>query len=94
MTADPDIYDNYKRQVNAYDETSVYKRDCGQFVPKPPATPKTDWNDGSATRSTKTKKQASHQQMTVTTTPPCPAGGRGGSRPPAAVPIVAAVIVP
>jgi hypothetical protein len=27
MSAGPDIYDNYKRQVNAYGETSVYKRD-------------------------------------------------------------------
>ena len=34
MTTDPDIYDNYKSQVNAYGETSVYKSDCGQFVPK------------------------------------------------------------
>jgi hypothetical protein len=29
MVAGPDIYDNYKRQVNSYGETSVYKRDCG-----------------------------------------------------------------
>ena len=26
MAAGPVIYDNYKRQVNAYGETSVYKR--------------------------------------------------------------------
>jgi hypothetical protein len=41
MTAGPGIYDNYKRQVNVYDETSVYKRDCGQLIPKPAATVKT-----------------------------------------------------
>jgi hypothetical protein len=35
MAARPGIYGNYKRQVNAYGETSVYKRDCGQLVPKP-----------------------------------------------------------
>ena len=58
MTGDPDIYDNYKRQVNAYDDTSVYKFDCGQLVPKPVATPKTDWREGSTDRSVKTKKQA------------------------------------
>ena len=58
MAAGPDIYDNYKCQVNVYGETSVYKRDCGQLVPKPVVTPKTDWSDGSAARSVKTKKQA------------------------------------
>ena len=42
MTAGPGIYDNYKRQVNAYGETSVYKRDCGQLVPKPAVANKTD----------------------------------------------------
>ena len=42
MTAGPDIYDNYKRQVHAYGETRVYKRDCGQLVPKTATTPKTD----------------------------------------------------
>ena len=42
MTTGPDIYDNYKCQVNAYGETRVYKRDCGQLVPKPADTPKTD----------------------------------------------------
>jgi hypothetical protein len=35
MTADPLIYDNYKSQVNVYDETIIYKRDCAQLVPKP-----------------------------------------------------------
>jgi hypothetical protein len=34
MTTGPDIYDNYKSQVNAYGETSVYNRDSGQLVPK------------------------------------------------------------
>ena len=94
MAAGSGIYDNYKRQVNAYDETIVYKRDSGQLVPKLVTTPKTDWCDGSAARSTKTRKQATQYQMTVVSAPLCPAGGRGGPRPPAAVPIVAAAIVP
>ncbi len=42
MDTGPGIYDNYKRQVNAYGETSVYKRYCGQLVPKPAVTNKTD----------------------------------------------------
>jgi hypothetical protein len=42
MAAGLGIYDNYNRQVNAYGETSVYKRDCGQLVPKPVSMPKTD----------------------------------------------------
>jgi hypothetical protein len=42
MTSGPGIYDNYKFQVNTHGETSVYKRDCGQLVPKPAVTPKTD----------------------------------------------------
>ena len=33
MTTDPTIYDNYKRQVNSYGETSVYKRDFGLPFP-------------------------------------------------------------
>ena len=35
MTTGPGIYDNFKRQVNTYGETNVYKRDCGELVPKP-----------------------------------------------------------
>ena len=58
MVAGPGIYDNYKRQVNAYVETSVYKCDCGQLVPNPTATPKTDWCDGSAVRSDEPKVSA------------------------------------
>ena len=54
METGPGIYDNYKCQVNVYDETSVYKGDCGQLVPKPEATTKTDWRDGSVDRSVKT----------------------------------------
>ena len=84
----------YKRQLNAYDETRVYKRDCGQLVPKPADTSKTDWRDGSVARSVKTKKQAPHQEMAAVTAPPRLTGGRGGPRPPAAVPIVGADIVP
>ena len=34
MHVGPGIYNDYKRQVNAYGETSVYKRDCGQLVPR------------------------------------------------------------
>ena len=94
MATGPGIYDNYKCQVNAYDETIVYKRDSGQLVPKLVTTPKTDWCDGSAVRSVKTKKQSSQEKMTVVTAPPCPVDRRGGHRPPATVPIVAAVIVP
>ncbi len=56
MTSGPDIYDNYNRQVTVYGETSVYKRDCGQLVPNPLTTPKTDWHDGSVVRSVKPTK--------------------------------------
>ena len=94
MAAGPDIFDNYRRQVNDYGETSVYKCDCVQLVPNPAPAPKTDWCDGSAARSTKTRKQATQYQMTAVSAPLCPAGGRGGPRPPAAVPIVTVVIVP
>jgi hypothetical protein len=62
MTVGPGIYDNYKGQVNDYGETIVYKRDCGQLVPKTATTPKTDWCDGSATRSSKTKKKEASQK--------------------------------
>ena len=58
MAAGPDIFDNYRRQVNAYGETSVYKCDCVQLVPKPAPVPETDCRDGSTARSTKTRKQA------------------------------------
>ena len=44
-------------QVNDYGETSVYKCDCGQLVPKVEDTPKTDWRDGSTARSAKTKSK-------------------------------------
>ena len=57
MAAGPDIFDNYRRQVNAYGETSVYKCDCVQLVPKPAPVPKTDCRDGSAARSTKTRNR-------------------------------------
>ena len=94
MTVGPDIYDNYKHLTNPCGETIVYKRDCGQLVPKPTVTSKTDWRDGSVVRSSKTKKQTPHHQMVSDTAPPLPADGRGGPCPPPAVPIVAAVIVP
>ena len=53
--AGPGIYDNYKHQVNAHGETIVYKRDCGQLVPKPTVAAKTDWREGSAVRSVSPK---------------------------------------
>lgn len=67
MVEGPVIYDNCKHQVNVYGETRVYKRDCGQLVPKPATATKTktDWREGSAGRSAKARKQASQQQMTV-----------------------------
>jgi hypothetical protein len=55
------IYDNYKCQVNTYDETIVYKRDYGRIVPKSVTATKTDWREGNTTRSAKPKKQVSQQ---------------------------------
>ena len=37
-----EIYDINKRQVNSFGETSGYKRDSGQLVPKTVASTKTD----------------------------------------------------
>ena len=56
MTAGPGIYDNYNHQVNVCGETRVYKRDCGQLVPKPAAATRTDWSEGIAVRAVKPKK--------------------------------------
>ena len=42
MEAGPGIYDNYRRQVNSYVETNVYKRDCVQLAPKAAPEPRTD----------------------------------------------------
>ncbi len=36
------IYDNNKRQVNSFGETSGYKRDFEQFVPRPVAETTTE----------------------------------------------------
>jgi hypothetical protein len=96
MAAGPGIYDNYKRQVNAYGETSVYKRDCGQLFPKPVAANKTDWREGSAARAAKPKKQAPQQQMAAAAAPPRLNAGRGsgGNRPPASDPSVAVAVLP
>jgi hypothetical protein len=96
MAAGPGIYDNYKRQVNAYGETSVYKRDCGQLVPKPAASTKIDWREGSAARAAKPKKQVPQQQMAAASAPARPQAGRGhgGHRPPASAPVAAVAIVP
>ena len=96
IAAGPSIYDNYKRQVNAYGETSVYKRHCGQLVPKLAAATKTDWCEGSADRAVKPKKQVPQQQMVATSAPVRPQSGRenGGHRPPATVPVAAVATIP
>ena len=95
MAAGPGIYDPYRRQVNAYGQISVYKRECSQLVPPKAALPaKTDWREGSAAKSAKSKKQQPQQQMAAAAVPARPVGGRGGPpRPPAAVPIVAAAVI-
>jgi hypothetical protein len=54
-----EIYDINKRPVNSFGETSGYKRDSEQLVPKPVAATTTEWREGSATRVTKPKIQAS-----------------------------------
>ena len=97
MAAGPGIYDNYKRQVNVYGETSVYKRDYGQLVPKPAAATRTDCREGSTVRAVKTKKHVPPQEMTVVSAHARPQGaGRGnvGHRPPATVPVAAVVAIP
>ena len=62
MTSGPVIYDNYKRLVNTYGETSVYKRDCGQLVPKPVVATKTDWCEGIVVRDAKPKNHVSQHR--------------------------------
>jgi hypothetical protein len=96
MAAGPGIYDNYKHQVNAYGETSVYKRDCGHLTPKPTVANKTDWRDGIAVRTAKPKKRVPHQQMTAAPAPVRPQSGRGngGHRPPATVPVASVAAFP
>ena len=97
MAAGPGIYDNYKRQVNAYGETSVYKRDYGQLVPKPVAATKTDWREGSAVRADQPQKHVPQQQMTVASAPARPQGagrGNGGHHPPTTAPVAAVVAIP
>jgi hypothetical protein len=89
-------YDSYKRQVNAYGLTSVYKRDSGQLVPKPADATKIDWREGSATRVSKPKKQVPQQQMAAASAPVNPQAGRGhgGHHPPATAPVAAVVVLP
>jgi hypothetical protein len=96
IAAGPGIHDNYMRQVNAYGETSVYKSDCGQLVPKPAVVNKTDWRDGSAARAAKTKKHVPQQQMTEVPASARPKSGRenGGHHPPATVPVEAVAAIP
>jgi hypothetical protein len=79
------------RSINVSGETSVYKRDCGQFVPKPVAATKTDWREASAVSPVKPKKQAPQQQMSAVSAPSHPQGegpGNGGYRSPSSVPVV------
>jgi hypothetical protein len=96
MSAGPGIYDKYKCQVNSYGETSVYKRDCGHLVPKPAVANKTDWCEGSAARSAKSKKQVPQQQMAAALASDRPQSGRGngGHRPPATVPVAPVATIP
>ena len=92
-----EIYDNKKRQVNSFGQTSGYKRDYEQLVPKPVAATTTEWHEGSATRAVKTKNQASQQQMTVVAAHARPHAARGrgaGQRPPATAVIAAVVAFP
>jgi hypothetical protein len=95
--SDDGFYDNYKSQVNSFGETSGYKRDSGQLVPKPVVATKTHWREGSATRAAKTKKQAPQQQMAVVAAPSRPhagSGGGAGQSPPATAPITTVVALP
>jgi hypothetical protein len=89
-----EIYDINKRQVNSFGETSGYKRDSEQLVPKPVASTTTEWREGSATRTTKTKIQAPQQQMAVVAAHAHPhAGcGRGAGQRPIATALIAAVV--
>jgi hypothetical protein len=95
--SDDGIYDNYKRQVNSFGETSGCKRDSGHLVPKSVASTKTDWREGSVPRAAKPRKQAPQQQMAVVAAPASPHAGCGsgaGHRPPATAPIAAVVALP
>jgi hypothetical protein len=89
-----EIYDINKRQVNSFGETSGYKRDSEQLVPKPVAATTTEWREGSATRATKPKIQAPQQQMAVVAAHARPhAGcGRGAGQRPIATALIAAVV--
>jgi hypothetical protein len=42
ITADPGIFNSFKRQVNVYGQLAAYKSACSKLVPKPDAQPKTD----------------------------------------------------
>jgi hypothetical protein len=78
-----------------YDETSVYNRDCGQLVPKPVATTKTDWREESAPRSTKPKsKSLIIKWLRSVPSRPLPGRGNGGHRLPVPVPVVSATVSP
>jgi hypothetical protein len=57
IAAGPGIFNVFKRQVNAYGQLVAYKSACSKLVPKPVATPKTDWRPGSAASKAKPKRQ-------------------------------------
>ena len=95
--SDDGIYDNYKSQVNSFGETSGYKRDYEQIVPKPVAATTPDWREVSATRAAKPNNQASPQQMSVVAAHACHHAGRGRGvtqRTPATASIAAVVALP
>ena len=89
-----EIYDNKKRQLNSFGQTSGYKCDYEQLDPKPVAATTTEWHEGSATRVAKTKNQAPQQQMAVVAAHARPHAGRGrGARQrPLATAFIAAVV--
>jgi hypothetical protein len=92
-----EIYDINKSQVNSFGETSSYKRDSEQLVPKPVAATTTEWRKDRATRAAKPKNQAPQQQMDVVTAHARPHAGRGRGarqRPPATALIAAVVALP
>ena len=55
--------------IDIANDQCKYMLDDYGLVPNPVTTSKTDWRDGSADRSTKTKKQASQQQMDTVSVP-------------------------
>jgi hypothetical protein len=89
-------YAPFKCQVNAYGQLASYKSASSKLVPKPVASPKTDWRSGSADSKTKPKIQQAPQQMTaaVPARPQAVRGHGGATRPPATAPVAAVAVVP